>query len=68
MRNQKKIVIEIDENGSCSIEGEGFVGPECSHFMDEIEESLGKKISEHNKPEYRQTRTTKTRGRQLGGR
>lgn len=65
---KKQIVIDIDHEGNCSIEGEGFVGPECSHFIEEIEEALGDRISQTDKPEYSQRRTTQKRSRQIGGR
>jgi hypothetical protein len=68
MRGQKQIVIDIDIEGNCSIDGEGFVGPECVHFMSEIQEVLGTEISQKDKPEYRQKRTTSVRNRQIGGR
>lgn len=68
MREQKKVIVEIDGEGNCSIEGKGFVGPECSHFLTEIEEALGQQTSIKDKPEYRQRRTTSTRNRQVGGR
>lgn len=68
MRNQKKIVIDIDQDGNCSIEGEGFVGPECSSFMEEIEEALGTRLTQTDKPEYSQRQTTSDRNRQIGGR
>lgn len=64
MRNQKQIVIDIDPEGNCSIEGEGFVGPECSHFMEEIEETLGVRVSQRNKEEYSQRATNLGRDRQ----
>lgn len=68
MREQKQIIIDIDQKGNCSIDGEGFIGPECSHFINEIEEALGKQISQKDKLEYNQRRTTKTRNHQVGGR
>lgn len=68
MRGQKKIIINIDQEGNCSIEGEGFVGPECSHFLSEIESSLGQIISQKDKPEYIQRQTNSDRSRQIGGR
>jgi len=68
MRGQKQIVIEIDPDGNCSIDGEGFIGPECSSFIGEIEEALGKRVSQKDKLEYRQRRTTSIRNRQIGGR
>ncbi len=52
--SRKKCVIEIDEDGNCSIEGKGFVGPECHKFIGEIENDLGERVSSTNKPEYRQ--------------
>lgn len=68
MRGQKKIIIQIDENGNCEIEGEGFIGPSCAHFINEIEEALGQRISQIDKPEYRQRRTTSNRNTQRSGR
>lgn len=68
MRGQKKIVIDIDPEGNCSIDGEGFVGTECSHFMGEIEEALGEKISQKDKPEYRHRRIVSNRNIQRSGR
>ncbi len=68
MRGQKQIIIDIDNNGNCSVDGEGFVGPECSHFLNEIQEALGVEISKKDKPEYRQRNTIVSRNRQLGGR
>jgi hypothetical protein len=68
MRGQKKIVIDIDLEGNCSIDGEGFVGTECAHFLEEIEEALGQKISQTDKPEYQQRQTTRSRNMQKGGR
>lgn len=68
MRGQKQIVIDIDPNGNCSIDGEGFVGPECSHFIGEIEEALGKRVSQKDKPEYHQRCTVRNRNLQKGGR
>ncbi len=51
---KKQIVIDIDENGDCSIEGVGFIGTECEKSIREIEQQLGSRISATNKPEYRQ--------------
>lgn len=68
MKSQKKIVIEIDNEGNCSIDGQGFQGPECANFTNEVEESLGTKISHTNKPEYRQRRTTSNKNLQRSGR
>jgi len=68
MRSKKQIVIDIDLEGNCSIEGEGFVGPECSYFIEEIESAIGERVSQIDKPEYRQRNVSKGRDRQIGGR
>lgn len=68
MQGQKQIVIDIDPKGNCSIDGEGFVGTECAHFLGEIEETLGKRTYQRDKPEYNQRQTTSQRNLQRGGR
>jgi len=68
MRGKKQIVIDIDQEGNCSIDGEGFIGPECGHFIGEIESSLGVTETQKDKPEYRQRRTTSSRNTQRSGR
>lgn len=68
MRGQKQVIINIDPDGNCSIEGEGFVGPECGQFLSEIEEALGIVVSRKEKPEYHQRSITKERNMQRGGR
>lgn len=67
MSKNKQVIIEVDKDGNCSINGEGFVGPECAHFIKEIEQSLGEKISQIDKPEYVQRRTIQQRHKQTGG-
>jgi len=64
MRKQKKIVVEIDNEGNCSVDGHGFVGTECGHFITEIEETIGKQTSQIDKPEYNQRCTTRNRNLQ----
>lgn len=68
MVKQKKIIIEIDANGNISIDGNGFVGPECGYFIYEIQESIGKQTSQHNKREYYQKQTSKNKNMQRGSR
>lgn len=68
MSRQKQVIIDIDSDGNCSIEGEGFIGPECSHFTGEIEEALGEQTSQRNKPEYDQRQIPNERNRQCEGR
>jgi len=67
-REQKKIVVDIDEEGNCSIDGQGFQGTECAHFIGEVEESLGEKISQEDKPEYHQREVNRERDTQREGR
>jgi len=52
----KSIVIEFDEDGDCSIDGQGFVGPECDKALSEIETALGQTTDRAKKPEYTQPR------------
>ena len=66
MQRQKKITIIIDKNGDCSIDGEGFVGPECATFIGEIEKSLGTTTSTKNKREFKQRRTSTRKTLQRG--
>ncbi|MCP4593982.1 MAG: DUF2997 domain-containing protein [bacterium] len=47
----KSVVIEFNENGDCSIEGEGSGGPECDKALREIETALGQTTSRTKKPE-----------------
>ncbi len=61
----KSIVIEFDENGDCSIEGEGFAGPECDKALGEIETVLGQTTSRTRKPEYAQRQRAATRRRAM---
>lgn len=67
MRGQKQVTIKIDPEGNCSIEGEGFQGPECAKFLSEIEDALGTVTSHTDKPEYRQSRAARERNTQTGG-
>lgn len=67
MRGKKQIVIDIDADGNCSIEGQGFVGPECGNFIKEIESVLGTRVTQKDKPEYRQRNVNRGRERQIGG-
>jgi len=54
----KSVVIEFDENGDCSIEGRGFVGPACDKALGEIETALGQASGRTEKPEYTQRQPT----------
>jgi len=68
MTPQKKIVIEIDEDGNVSVDGKNFVGTECGKFIKEVQDALGQTVSSKDKPEYRQRQTTTRRNLQRGGR
>jgi len=68
MCGQKQIIIDIDSEGNCSIDGEGFVGPECSNFIGEIEQALGQCVTQKDKPEYHQRTMNTRRNTQTGGR
>jgi hypothetical protein len=46
------IVVEFDENGDCSIEGQESVGPACEKALSEIERALGRTTQRTTKPEY----------------
>lgn len=50
--NSKQITIDISENGECSINGEGFKGPECEKFIHEIQKEIGSVEVSARKPEY----------------
>ncbi len=63
----KKIVIEIDREGNCSVEGKDFNGSECSKFISEIEMSVGDTTSRTKKKDYRSTERNKVRARQKEG-
>lgn len=52
----KEIIIDIDEDGTPTIEGIGFQGPECKQFTDKIEKALGVVQSVKEKPEYKRSR------------
>lgn len=51
--SKKSIIIDFDENGNPNIDGQGFVGTECSKFLSEIQVVLGEQINKIQKPEYR---------------
>lgn len=60
---KKQVVVEIDEEGNCSIDGQGFVGPECQKFIGEIESDLGVRTSTTQKAEFRQRTAIRQRER-----
>jgi hypothetical protein len=60
----KEIIIEIDESGNCSLDGKGFVGPECEKAMSEIESALGRTTNKVHKPEYSIINRTNTRNKE----
>ena len=50
----QEVVIIIEPDGSATIEGKGFSGPECKEFTKAIEADLGTVVDVELKPEYRQ--------------
>lgn len=50
--NNKKIIVDISETGDVSINGEGFVGPECSSLIKEISDAIGTTTRSEKKKEY----------------
>jgi hypothetical protein len=49
----KRVVIEFDDDGNCTIEGH-IGGPECDRIVGELERLLGVTTQRTRKPEYRQ--------------
>lgn len=62
--SKKQIKIDIDENGDCSIDGQGFVGPECSNILREISDNLGITSNTTKKKEYSQKLATPAKTKQ----
>lgn len=50
--NRKTIVVDIDEEGNASIDGQGFTGTECEKFIKEISSCLGCATNTTKKKEY----------------
>lgn len=50
--NNKKIIIELEEDGSCTVNGLNFVGPECHNFITEITDAIGITKSSDKKKEF----------------
>lgn len=61
--NNKKIVVDISEKGDVSINGEGFVGPECHNLIKEIGDAVGAPTSSTRKKEYNIKTNTKQKER-----
>lgn len=64
----KEIIINIDENGDCSMEGKDFVGPECMSFISEIQECIGDTSSKTTKPEFRERQQSRGRDMEINRR
>lgn len=52
MNKDKKIVIDIDNEGNISIDGQGFVGTECGSFIKEVSDAIGTTTHSTKKKEY----------------
>jgi hypothetical protein len=61
--NNKKIIVDIDQTGNVSIEGENFQGPECDTFIKEIGKEIGEIKSSAKKKDYNIKTVTKQKER-----
>ncbi len=60
----KQIEITIGTDGQITIEGQGFVGPDCEMATAFLEQALGRITERKRKPEYHEKVTkTQTQGR-----
>jgi hypothetical protein len=48
----KEIIVTVAEDGSVVVETKGFKGASCQKATEELERSLGKKVSETKTPEW----------------
>lgn len=64
----KEILVEIDENGNCSVKGKNFIGSECDKLISEINNLLGKTLESKKLPEYNQRQIIGNRQNISGGR
>ncbi len=64
----KEVIIVIDQDGNCSIDGKGFIGTECEKCLGEIENSIGIRSKVQYKTEYRQREQSHNRNRETNGR
>ena len=56
---RKQIIIDIDNNGNCSIDGQGFHGAECDALIKEIEHGIGQSTKRNRKREYSMKQTSR---------
>lgn len=52
----EEIFIDIDSDGTPTIDAQGFSGPECEQLTKAIEDELGEVTERKKKPEYSQPR------------
>jgi len=62
----KRIVIEINEDGDCSVDAHGFHGPDCDRAIREIEAALGTRTHVRHKPEYAERQVNRLMQREGG--
>ena len=60
----KEIIIDIDKDGNCSVDGKNFIGPECQTFIGEIQECIGDTLAKTTKPEFHQREQTREQDRE----
>lgn len=66
--SRKHIIIDIDENGKCSVEGHGFKGVDCEKFIKEVCDALGTTTDQRDTEEHAQRDRTRAVNRQRTGR
>lgn len=49
---EKKIVVEIGEDGSLHAETFGMIGTECADELDRLMKDIAKSVSHENKPDH----------------
>lgn len=58
--SEKKIVIQIDENGGINAETFGMVGTECAEELDKLMKDIAKRGSRKKKKEYYEQKSKTT--------
>ena len=62
---EKKIIIQIDEDGNLKAETFGMYGTECIDEIDKLMKDIARAGSHHKKPEFYEQKTTNTRNMQI---
>lgn len=68
MARGKQVVVEINEDGHASVEGQDFHGPECEQAIKEITTALGEETSRQLKREHNERPVSRGIQQGRGGR